>query len=155
MMILIVFTLTIYNILGPNPIAVVSGNSMLPNLNDNDLLLVQSKYKFQDIIPGDIIIAKYQNKSIVHRVTAILYDDPKVVLLKGDNNAYSIPYIDYPIIEQDYKGKVVFKVHGLGVLVDILQPPINYIVIFFIMVLLALHYRSYVDRIIQNRSITK
>ena len=66
---------------------------------------------------------------IVHRVVAVVDDDPKTLRTKGDNNQNSMVGTDYPITNEEYIGKVVHVVPQVGFITKILQPPINYIII--------------------------
>ena len=92
---------------------------------------------------GDIIVFKTygadesgQHMIIVHRVAEIITDESngqKVIRTKGDANPGPIPGADYPILEQNYIGKVVYVIPKLGVITNILHPPTNYILIAFIL----------------------
>jgi len=66
---------------------------------------------------------------IVHRVVAVVDDDPKTLRTKGDNNQRSMVGTDYPITEEEYIGTVVHVIPQVGFITQILQPPINYIII--------------------------
>ena len=56
-------------------------------------------------------------------------EDPKIIQTKGDNNPRSMKNVDYPITEKNYLGKVEHVVPQIGYITQILQPPINYIII--------------------------
>ena len=87
---------------------------------------------FEDVKIGDIIVfdrPKDHDRVIVHRVVAVVDDDPKTLRTKGDNNQRSIVGTDYPITEEEYIGKVVHVIPQVGFITKILQPPINYIII--------------------------
>ena len=76
-----------------NPFYVVSSGSMYPQLAMYDIIVVSGHVQFSDVTVGDIIVfdrPKDQAKVIVHRVVAIVDDDPKLVRTKGDNNQASI-----------------------------------------------------------------
>ena len=67
---------------------------------------------------------------IVHRVSLDLStDEQKIVRTKGDANPSSIAGTDYPITEKEYLGKVEYVIPQVGYITQILQPPINYIII--------------------------
>ena len=68
-------------------------------------------------------------KWIVHRVVAVVDDDPKTLRTKGDNNQHSMVGTDYPITKEEYIGTVVYVIPQVGFVTKILQPPINYIII--------------------------
>ena len=115
-----------------NPFYVVASGSMVPALEVHDLLVISAHESFDDIIPGEIIVFNRpsdNNRVIVHRVTAILDEDPRTIRTKGDANPASIPGTDFPITEENYLGKVVNVIPQVGFLPKMIQPPINYIII--------------------------
>ena len=69
------------------------------------------------------------NRVIVHRVQAILDEDPKTVRTQGDANPTWIRGTDYPITEEEYIGKVAYIIPQVGYITQILKPPMNYIII--------------------------
>ena len=115
-----------------NPFYVVSSGSMYPQLAMYDIIVITGHTPFEDIKVGDIIVfdrPKDHDKVIVHRVVAVVDDDPKTLRTKGDNNQASIPGTDFPITEQEYVGTVVHVIPQVGYITKILQPPVNYIII--------------------------
>ena len=125
-----------------NPFYVVASESMVPKLNVGDLLIVKHDSvgftAFNDLKIGDIIVFKTpgvtsdgQHKIIVHRVAQIVNDNDgnRVIRTKGDANPSSIPFLDYPIREKNYIGKVVYIIPRIGLLTRLISPPINYIII--------------------------
>ncbi|CDI06341.1 signal peptidase I [Candidatus Nitrosotenuis uzonensis] len=115
-----------------NPFYVVSSGSMIPVLEVYDVLVVDGKVPFDQIGTGDIIVFNRPNghdRVIVHRVVAILDEDPKTIRTKGDANPVSIPGTDYPITDEEYIGKVAYVIPQVGYVTRILAPPINYIII--------------------------
>ena len=115
-----------------NPFYVVSSGSMYPELAMYDIIVISGHTLFEDVKIGDIIVfdrPKDHDKVIVHRVVAVVDDDPKTLRTKGDNNQSSIVGTDYPITEEEYTGKVVYVIPQVGFITKILQPPINYIII--------------------------
>ena len=119
-----------------NPFYVVSSGSMIPTLEVYDVIVVEGNTPFEDVKKGDIIVfyspAKYdlgEERVIVHRVDSIMSEDPKIIQTKGDNNPRSMKNVDYPITEKIYLGKVEFIIPQVGYVTQILQPPINYIII--------------------------
>ena len=119
-----------------NPFYVVSSGSMIPTLEIYDVIVVEGNTPFQDIKKGDIIVfyspAKYElgeERVIVHRVDSIMSDEPKIIQTKGDANPRSMKNVDYPITEEIYLGKVEYVIPQVGYATQILQPPINYIII--------------------------
>jgi signal peptidase I len=119
-----------------NPFYVVSSGSMIPALEIYDVIVVEGNTPFEDIEKGDIIVfyspklyEQGKERVIVHRVSLLMGDDPKIVRTRGDANPSSIAGTDYPITEKEYLGKVEYVVPQVGYITQILQPPINYIII--------------------------
>ena len=119
-----------------NPFYVVSSGSMIPALEVYDVIVVEGNTPFDDIKKGDIIVfyspklyEQGKERVIVHRVTLLMGDDPKIVRTRGDANPASIAGTDYPITEKEYLGKVEHVIPQVGYITQILQPPINYIII--------------------------
>jgi len=115
-----------------NPFYVVSSGSMYPELAMHDIIVISGHAPFEDVRNGDIIVFDRpidHDKVIVHRVVAVVDDDPLTLRTKGDNNQNSMVGTDYPITEEEYKGTVIHVVPQVGYITEILQPPINYIII--------------------------
>ena len=115
-----------------NPFYVVSSGSMYPELDMYDIIVVSGHASFEDVTIGDIIVfdrPKDHDKVIVHRVVAVVDDDPLTLRTKGDNNQNSMVGTDYPITEDEYIGTVIYVIPQVGFITKILQPPINYIII--------------------------
>jgi len=115
-----------------NPFYVVASGSMIPVLQVYDVLIVQGHEPFEDIQVGDIIVFNRptgHDRVIVHRVAAIIDDEPKTIRTKGDANPASIPGTDYPITKEEYIGKVAYTVPQIGYVTQLLKPPMNYIII--------------------------
>ena len=105
---------------------------MYPELAMHDIIVISGHAPFEDVRIGDIIVfdrPKDHDKVIVHRVVAVVDDDPLTLRTKGDNNQNSIVGTDYPITEEEYKGTVIHVIPQVGYITKILQPPINYIII--------------------------
>ena len=132
-----------------NPFYVVSSGSMYPELAMYDIIVITGNQPFEDVKVGDIIVfdrPKDHNKVIVHRVVAVVDDDPKTLRTKGDNNQASIPGTDFPITEKEYTGTVIHVVPQVGYITKILQPPINYIIIVVIVGIMV------VKQILKNKN---
>lgn len=61
----------------------VVGNSMYPTLKEGKLLIFTKKFKLK---PGNVVVAKYNNKEIVKRIKFI---DHNGIYIVGDNQEYS------------------------------------------------------------------
>src|SRR3972149_4168197 len=62
------------------------------------------------VVIGDVIVfdrPEGQDRVIVHRVAAILNEDPYTIRTKGDANPASIPGTDFPIYSSSVIGKSV------------------------------------------------
>ena len=133
-----------------NPFYVVSSGSMIPALEIYDVIVVEGNTPFDDIKKGDIIVfyspklyEQGNERVIVHRVSLEMGEDPKIVRTKGDANPSSIAGTDYPITEKEYLGKVEYVVPQVGYITQILQPPINYIIIAVIIgVMVVKHFAN-------------
>jgi len=133
-----------------NPFYVVSSGSMIPALEIYDVIVVEGNTPFDDIKKGDIIVfyspklyEQGKERVIVHRVSLEMGEDPKIVRTKGDANPSSIAGTDYPITEKEYLGKVEYVVPQVGYITQILQPPINYIIIAVIVgVMIVKHFAN-------------
>lgn len=130
---------------------VVFSDSMLPNLNTGDIVLVakgDSSISSFDILKiGDIIVFAHEprtsqeselTRTIVHRVVGIEIDSngERVIRTKGDANPQSIQGLDFPITKENYVGKVTRTIPYLGILlmyfdiiIRVLIQPIFYIII--------------------------
>lgn len=124
-----------------NPFYVVSSNSMVPTLEVNDVLVVRDGGSWDTLKVGDIIVFDRpdgEDRVIVHRIIDIdeNSDGERVVRTKGDANPASIPGTDYPIREDNYIGIVVYVMPGAGLITKVISPPVNYIIIAVILVIL-------------------
>lgn len=124
-----------------NPFYVVSSGSMEPNLNVNDVLIVRDGGSFDTLRVGDIIVfdrPEGGDRVIVHRIVEIIEgrDGDSIIRTKGDANPSSIPGTDFPITRDDYIGKVVYVIPGVGLITKVISPPVNYIIIAIILAIL-------------------
>jgi signal peptidase len=135
-----------------NPFYVVASGSMIPTLNINDFVIVSHNVPFNNLKVGGIIVFKSygmddsgRHENIVHRVAEIVTDPfngQRIIITKGDANPGSIPGVDYPILQPQYIGKVVYVIPKLGVITGLLRPPTNYILIGIILVYLIYYLRK-------------
>ena len=134
-----------------NKFYVVFSDSMVPNINTGDIVMVakedsSSRSSFANLKIGDVIVflpaftqpTQKQLESVVHRVVEIETDSDgsRLIRTKGDANADSIPALDYPITEQNYIGKVSHVIPYLGpllmyfdLIVRVFVHPLLYIII--------------------------
>ena len=126
---------------GVNPFYVVSSGSMVPVLKVNDVLIVRDGGSWDNLKIGDIIVFDRPvggDRVIVHRIVDIDIDadGARVVRTRGDANPASIPGTDYPIRQDDYIGKVIYVIPGIGIITKVISPPVNYIIIAIILAIL-------------------
>tara|TARA_B100000686_G_scaffold12901_1_gene12403 strand:+ start:1090 stop:1734 length:645 start_codon:yes stop_codon:yes gene_type:complete len=134
----------------PNPFYVVSSGSMIPALEVYDVIVVEGNTPFDDVEKGDIIVfyspklyEQGKERVIVHRVSLDMStDEQKIVRTKGDANPSSIAGTDYPITEKEYLGQVEYVIPQVGYITQILQPPINYIIIAVIIGIMVVKHFS-------------
>jgi signal peptidase len=137
----LVVWLGIWFVFGANPFYVVSSGSMEPVLKVNDILIVRDGGSWQDLTMGDIIVfnrPEGEDRVIVHRIVDIDVDGDgeRMVRTRGDANPASIPGTDYPIRQDDYIGKVIYVIPGIGIITKVISPPVNYIIIAIILAIL-------------------
>ena len=130
--------LVIWASFGSNPFYVVSSGSMEPVLKVNDVLIVRDGGSWEELVVGDIIVFNRPeggDRVIVHRIVKISegIDGDRVIQTKGDANPSSIPGTDSPIRQDDYIGKVISVVPGIGIITKVISPPVNYIIIAIIL----------------------
>jgi signal peptidase len=106
-----------------NSTYIMVGNSMSPNIRQNDTMVVDSHFPFDNLNAGDIIVfnsygttSSGEHIPIIHRVVQIITDDQgdRIIRTKGDANPDSIPGIDYPVFQQNYIGKVISVIPQLA-----------------------------------------
>ncbi len=135
--------LGIWIVFGGNPFYVVSSGSMEPVLKVNDVIIVRDGGSWQDLTIGDIIVFNRPeggDRVIVHRIADIDVDanGERIVRTQGDANPASIPGTDYPIRQDDYIGKVIYVIPGIGVITQYIAPPYYFIIIAIILAILFL-----------------
>jgi len=118
-----------------HPFMVVVGNSMYPTLKDGDLIVVK-KVNPNELSVGDIIVYESPldpESRIVHRIIEIVSYNPPAFRVKGDNRDTPDPWI---VTSDMIIGKVIYSVPKIGIiprfLSPILKPPINYLIIIFV-----------------------
>lgn len=106
----------------PLRLLVVKSNSMFPNLEKNDVILIK---KYNDYKVNDIITYNYENYLITHR---IIEKNDEGFITKGDNNNSQ----DNDLVKlKDIKGKVILKINRKGKIILTLLLAIISIVAFF------------------------
>lgn len=97
----------------------IGSNSMVPYINKGDVVIVEklSEEEIDELKIDDVLIFKYNDKVLVHRIIRIIEaDNTKYFYTKGDNNDSEdghpikvsniigkelthIPYLGYPAVE--------------------------------------------------------
>ncbi len=161
--IILAFFMSVRMYLGEfNPVYVVVSGSMIPTLQIGDVVVTQNdghgiggsvQSAFDHLKKGDIIVFKAPNdfdeqgnpRTIVHRVVFVGFErksHEQVVATKGDNNPESYLGLDFPIMKSNYIGKVIVVIPKLGLIIQFLKPPVNYIIIAIIIaVFIVYHFK--------------
>lgn len=108
--------------------SVVLSGSMEETLHVNDLVVVQQT---RNVEVGDIIVFQSGTDLIIHRVIGISDGE---ITTQGDANNWP----DDPISPNAVKGKMLFSIPMLGLLVRLLQTTIGKILVFILAVFLLL-----------------
>ena len=90
---------------------VVSG-SMEPNLYAGDIVFVNTNIDFEDVEIGDVIIFKYEDMNIIHRV---IEADGQKLKTKGDANKDDDGFV---VTAENFVGKALFHIDKIGYAVD-------------------------------------
>ena len=94
---------------GVRPSLIGSG-SMTPNIMLGDIVIAR-EVPIESVRVGDVITFQQEGVTIVHRVIDIQNNAGKVTFItQGDANDFSDP----PVLQQFYKGKVVFTIPKIG-----------------------------------------
>lgn len=104
---ILVFISTFFGI---DKYVVISG-SMEPELYAGDMVIVNRNVKYEDITRGDIIIFKYKDMNVIHRVIDQKdVDGVRYLKTKGDANARDDGYLT---TASNYRGKALFHIPKL------------------------------------------
>ena len=92
-------------------VAIATG-SMTPNINKGDVVLLDQRVAYVDMHVGDVLVYKYEDKVIVHRIEKILNDQEQYYFYtKGDANNM----VDNYVIDEDMViGIVKLRVPYIG-----------------------------------------
>ena len=109
-----------------NPLYVAISESMVPNLNIGDIVVINRNVPFDSLNLRDIIVfttsgktTESEHKTIVHRIADIetsRNSATSIITTRGDANPRPVALMDYPIKGQNYIGKVVFTIPRVGML---------------------------------------
>ena len=109
------FALFISGFCGIHKYLVVS-SSMEPSLYAGDIVFVNNNTAFDDVEIGDVIIFKYKDINVIHRVVEeTLIDGEKHLKTKVDNNECADGYLT---TEENFCGVAICQIPKLGFLID-------------------------------------
>jgi signal peptidase I len=105
---------------------IMQSNSMTPVLHYQDKVLVYTIFPYNLLKVGDIIAFKTfgtnstgQHETIIHRIVQeVIYKYDMIIRTKGDADNASIPSLDYPVFQQNYIGKAVYRITAGNVIGD-------------------------------------
>ena len=92
---------------------VVLSGSMEPELSVDDLLIVTPSDTYE---VGDVVVYQTQRTAVVHRIVSIKGDK---IITRGDANNTD----DDPITKENIKGKVIFAIPFIGLIVNLIKTP--------------------------------
>ena len=98
---------------------VVLSGSMEPELSVDDLLIVTPSDTYE---VGDVVVYQTQRTAVVHRIVAINGDK---IITRGDANNTD----DDPIAKENIKGKVIFAIPFIGLIVNLIKTPFGTILL--------------------------
>ena len=98
---------------------VVLSGSMEPELSVDDLLIVAPAETYE---VGDVGVFQTQRTAVVHRIVSINGDE---IITRGDANTGD----DEPITKENIKGKVVFVIPLVGMLINFIKSPVGTILL--------------------------
>jgi signal peptidase len=123
-----------------SPVQVVESNSMAPNINTNDGLILGSAD------PGSLQVGQVvvfndpttHSQRIVHRIVGIEQEGGATFLAtKGDNN----PVADPLLVPESYvQGQVIMRVPGFGIFLNFVHSPYGFLLTVVSPILLILFY---------------
>ena len=112
---------------------IIVSESMEPNINVGDIIII-NKNSTDDIQEDDIITFEKKGEYITHRVKEIKeqYGNKKYITKGDNNNIEDVEEVDF----SEIKGKVIFKIPYIGLIILKISKPKNLIIILIIFLLL-------------------
>jgi signal peptidase len=116
LMFILVISMFVSTFFGIDKYVVISG-SMEPELYAGYMVIVNRNVEFQDVEIGDIIIFRYNDMNIIHRVIdETVIDGEKYLKTKGDANKCDDGYLT---ATDNYLGTTLFHIPNVfGFMVD-------------------------------------
>ncbi|MBE6124113.1 MAG: signal peptidase I [Erysipelotrichaceae bacterium] len=106
-------------------LAVVMSGSMEPELSVDDLIVVKKQKEYR---VNDVVMYQKNGSLIVHRIIDISFDG--VITTQGDFN--NTP--DESITIKNIKGKVIYSVPKVGLIISFVTSPLGVLIIIVVMI---------------------
>ena len=107
--------------------------SMTPKYNIGDVVVVNTKIKYEDLQIGDVITYKSGLTNVTHRIVDI--NSRGEVITQGDANN-SPDFSGSGISKDNLVGKVMFGIPKLGSLLETIAKPANYMILVIALILI-------------------
>ena len=122
------------HLFGVNPTIVTSG-SMYPTIPTGSLCFINTRYPYEDLTVGDIIVFKEPKQKVIHRIIEITETE---IHTKGDANHH----VDgLPTTRRNYYGKYLYSLPKIGYLIYNLQSTSGKVI--FVVTLIFLYTTCY------------
>lgn len=120
----VVLTIALSMALGCRFLKIISG-SMSPKYNIGDVVVVSTKFKFEDLKVGDVITYKAGSNNVTHRIVDITTTGS--LITQGDASG-TVDTVG-AITKEKYVGKVLFGIPKMGGFLETVSQPGNYAII--------------------------
>lgn len=107
--------------------------SMTPKYNIGDVVVVNTKVKYEDLQIGDVITYKSGLTNVTHRIVDINSDG--LVVTQGDGSK-TPDFSGSGIAKDNLVGKVMFGIPKLGSLLETIAKPANYMILVIALILI-------------------
>lgn len=122
------------------PIHVVEGESMTPNLNPSDGVVLATADP-GSLEPGQVVVFSQPfdpDLLVVHRIVEVEQRGDRTFLVtKGDGNTEADPF---RVPEENVSGRVALRIPGIGGFLDFIQSTPGYLVTVILPILIAAMY---------------
>lgn len=119
----------------------ITTNSMEPNVNQGDIIIIKKPKNEDKLKVGDVITFAKDGETITHRIVEITdTGKTKRYVTKGDNN--NVPDLEKVTFEQ-IEGVEVIRIPNLGRIISIME---NQIILLIILLLILIFYLYRLDK---------
>ncbi len=119
----------------------ITTNSMEPNINQGDIIIIKKPKNEDKLKVGDVITFEKDGETITHRIVEITdKGKTKRYVTKGDNN--NVPDLEKITFEQ-IEGVEVIRIPNLGRIISIME---NQIILLIILLLILIFYLYRLDK---------